>query len=391
MFQAPNGTGLGHVNRLTAIALAIRAREPDAILPFVLFGGGQSLLKTASLPYITLPHGSLLLKKEGYTDWGTAIVSGAARSIIHGWGPELIVFDTIPCLPFMATAAQMKVPMALCARSTKDTETYFDWVLEHESLLDLIIIPHEPGEIVVPDRLISRVRFVGNIVRLPAPTSNRASSGGRQLVITGGDGYPRTVDFYNLALEAYARYRRKDPHLECVLVAGPLFEEWWDLQVTDGVRVIPAEPQMRELMTAADLVICQGGYNTVSEVSQLGLPSICVPGMRDLDDQFARARETAKSAPHFQLYEGNDPDILSALIESCLAAPRPADRASPLLSDGANRAAAVLLEHAAQRKSALAARQHQTETPRSTAKIGRNDPCPCGSGKKYKNCHGRHA
>jgi preprotein translocase subunit SecA len=24
-------------------------------------------------------------------------------------------------------------------------------------------------------------------------------------------------------------------------------------------------------------------------------------------------------------------------------------------------------------------------------KIGRNDPCPCGSGKKYKNCHGRDA
>jgi preprotein translocase subunit SecA len=21
-------------------------------------------------------------------------------------------------------------------------------------------------------------------------------------------------------------------------------------------------------------------------------------------------------------------------------------------------------------------------------KIGRNDPCPCGSGKKFKNCHG---
>ena len=23
-------------------------------------------------------------------------------------------------------------------------------------------------------------------------------------------------------------------------------------------------------------------------------------------------------------------------------------------------------------------------------KIGRNDPCPCGSGKKFKNCHGRN-
>ena len=25
---------------------------------------------------------------------------------------------------------------------------------------------------------------------------------------------------------------------------------------------------------------------------------------------------------------------------------------------------------------------------REGAKIGRNDPCPCGSGKKYKHCHG---
>lgn len=24
-----------------------------------------------------------------------------------------------------------------------------------------------------------------------------------------------------------------------------------------------------------------------------------------------------------------------------------------------------------------------------TKKIGRNEPCPCGSGKKYKNCHGK--
>ena len=24
-------------------------------------------------------------------------------------------------------------------------------------------------------------------------------------------------------------------------------------------------------------------------------------------------------------------------------------------------------------------------------KLGRNDPCSCGSGKKYKKCHGRNA
>jgi preprotein translocase subunit SecA len=28
---------------------------------------------------------------------------------------------------------------------------------------------------------------------------------------------------------------------------------------------------------------------------------------------------------------------------------------------------------------------------RKEAKVGRNDPCPCGSGKKYKKCHGVEA
>lgn len=28
------------------------------------------------------------------------------------------------------------------------------------------------------------------------------------------------------------------------------------------------------------------------------------------------------------------------------------------------------------------------QQPKRTKKIGRNDPCPCGSGKKYKHCHG---
>ncbi|MCW5626074.1 MAG: SEC-C domain-containing protein, partial [Burkholderiales bacterium] len=28
---------------------------------------------------------------------------------------------------------------------------------------------------------------------------------------------------------------------------------------------------------------------------------------------------------------------------------------------------------------------------REEAKVGRNDPCPCGSGRKYKLCHGADA
>ena len=37
--------------------------------------------------------------------------------------------------------------------------------------------------------------------------------------------------------------------------------------------------------------------------------------------------------------------------------------------------------------------QEKTHTPivNTEPKVGRNDPCPCGSGKKYKNCCGRNA
>ena len=35
--------------------------------------------------------------------------------------------------------------------------------------------------------------------------------------------------------------------------------------------------------------------------------------------------------------------------------------------------------------------QQKTEPYRAEKTVGRNDPCPCGSGLKYKNCHGKNA
>jgi preprotein translocase subunit SecA len=40
------------------------------------------------------------------------------------------------------------------------------------------------------------------------------------------------------------------------------------------------------------------------------------------------------------------------------------------------------IARAAQRKSA-------PPVQRAMGKVGRNDPCPCGSGKKFKHCHGK--
>ena len=45
----------------------------------------------------------------------------------------------------------------------------------------------------------------------------------------------------------------------------------------------------------------------------------------------------------------------------------------------------------AQRQAARSpqGQRHVVEPVKTDPKVGRNDPCPCGSGKKYKNCHGK--
>jgi preprotein translocase subunit SecA len=35
--------------------------------------------------------------------------------------------------------------------------------------------------------------------------------------------------------------------------------------------------------------------------------------------------------------------------------------------------------------------QRDPNNPDTWGKVGRNEDCPCGSGKKYKHCHGRLA
>jgi preprotein translocase SecA subunit len=77
---------------------------------------------------------------------------------------------------------------------------------------------------------------------------------------------------------------------------------------------------------------------------------------------------------------------------AAVEAPTPADQPSP-------ETIAMMQRLEARRRAAEQQQRHtqmsaggqmlKTETVRRDAeKVGRNDPCPCGSGKKYKKCHG---
>jgi preprotein translocase subunit SecA len=65
--------------------------------------------------------------------------------------------------------------------------------------------------------------------------------------------------------------------------------------------------------------------------------------------------------------------------------------ASPAAQEVRAERAAAAASDGESRSSASESEQRVATIVNDTPKVGRNDPCPCGSGKKYKQCCGRAA
>ena len=87
------------------------------------------------------------------------------------------------------------------------------------------------------------------------------------------------------------------------------------------------------------------------------------------------------------MLESLNQDALSFLLRAGIAlreeAPRPAAEAPKLNMNRMTTSRSDLVTNGGQPRSKMPMRVEKT--------VGRNDPCPCGSGKKYKNCHGKEA
>jgi preprotein translocase subunit SecA len=107
----------------------------------------------------------------------------------------------------------------------------------------------------------------------------------------------------------------------------------------------------------------------------------------------AQAQVAAAAAQAQQQLPGNTPNALPS--------PQPARQPAPV-SNRAPSTTIDALEREFQKKKQRELEQARSvssatgdtngNAPRRTGdKVGRNDPCPCGSGKKYKKCHGADA
>ena len=102
------------------------------------------------------------------------------------------------------------------------------------------------------------------------------------------------------------------------------------------------------------------------EVTQ-HLLAVQIRSQEQVEEAERLAEEAAQAVKNVQYHHANPDEVLAE-------APADADPGAVALAASA---APVADEPAAQ------------PFVRAGSKIGRNDPCPCGSGKKYKNCHGK--
>jgi len=344
LFQPLNHIGLGHMNRLSVIALALKDIDANVRTPFVIEGSSHLLLDALGLPYIPLPD-SHSMSAGRWVDWSdrerSSLQSCMSRSILESIAPQIVVFDCLPSPTFAEAVIDCEIPIVLCIREMRELHRYLEEVsglLEH---VDRIIIPHAPGTFNLPGRLSSIACCVGQIARSIRNRSKVQNLQGRRVLIAGGGGgYPGTVEFYNLAVQSIAELRRHCHSIKGHLVTGPLFSDWHRLRLKEGITLSPFEPDWPSKGAESDLVICQAGYNTVAELELLGTKAVLVPAEREWDDQFARAEHVSRRCQRFRTFTGTKSSELSQIASDLLSEDIP-DCAAPL-ADGAAKAARLI-------------------------------------------------
>jgi preprotein translocase subunit SecA len=101
-------------------------------------------------------------------------------------------------------------------------------------------------------------------------------------------------------------------------------------------------------------------------------------GMKEYDNMWAGVRDRTVEAV-FRMEEMGDEEAREALWAGA--------RATHAAAISASQAQQAQLDAATQQTNSGGEAKKAEPIRNTTAKVGRNDLCPCGSGKKYKNCH----
>ena len=230
---------------------------------------------------------------------------------------------------------------------------------------------------------------------------------------------------HTAAMDAFNRNNNR-----IIEIADPVIKKWVEERGSEGRIVVPMTDGKRVFYLRVDLAeaIASDSRSIVKEwekmVLLMTIDELWKEHLRELD----QLRQSVQNASYeqkdplviykvesFHLFEqmlnNLNSKVVSVLLRGHIHVPsrQPADttadasqRPAPEVQRAMPESASVKAQYQTSRESmpgenatraAASAQQGEKQRPmpmKAAPKVGRNDPCPCGSGKKFKNCHGRN-
>jgi len=222
----------------------------------------------------------------------------------------------------------------------------------------------------------------------------------------------------NLADKLYSDIRKEYERKSQIIIkqAWPIIKSVYESQnsyyeniavpITDGLKVMQVLVNLKKAYESEGLELIKSINKTIT---LLLIDDYWKEHLRDMDD----LRQSVQNAT----YEQKDPllvyklesynlfqnvivkiskDVLSFLLKAHIALrPSPGqtlEEESQVLEKNVSRQKTDMSKMKVSRNQNLSTNSAEKKTNMPVhvdKRIGRNDPCPCGSGKKYKNCHGK--
>ncbi len=317
VFQAHNRRGLGHLMRGLNIARELRLLVPSAEILFYVKNRSAELLCGREF------HCVVETEPPGLGHWA---------EVIRGFAPDVVVYDTLlpkePTLAACATPTRSIYIMRQC-QEVRQQEIFGNPVLAQ---IDRILIPHTPAEFAyqIPEALKPKSFFVGQIVRPLRPETQEGlrreyglSAKNFLLISTvGGGGFAeQAAAFFATVFAVHQRVYPHLPHLQHLVIQGPNFRHSHpSFSGHPGLTVIAYEPELSNLFALANLVIAEGGYNTVTEIRLAQTPAIFLPSKRNYDNQAERVRALQQRGLALVFTEPRAEQIAQSIVEFAASA-----------------------------------------------------------------------
>ncbi len=320
--------GLGHIRRTMAIANHLRDSNTN-----VLILTGSPIAGRFHFPqhvdFVRIP-GMIKKSNEDYQSFSIRIDPEKALSIrtniilatAKTFRPDLFIVDkeplglkreVLPTLEWIKKESPSTVAVlglrdilddaAVIQKDWNDKNVYtylellYDeiWVYGNREIYD----PIEMYK--MPETIHNRIKFTGYISRKKISLKSKAKARKKYrimeddkfiLVTTGGGGDGLEVIDHYLAMHDY--FPTSLP-FKSMIITGPFMpknvrEAFSKRAKKFGIKILPFHPRLEELISAADLVVCMGGYNTICEILTQQTPALIIPRETPRQEQLIRAK-----------------------------------------------------------------------------------------------------